>query len=96
MRKPSISRALARTTAAAALAGAVTVPTLGSTPAFAASTAGSTVARPAASTPVIPYSWHYSGYYYSTYGECQYAGQHSGYSWYCYHYGYYWYLYYWY
>jgi hypothetical protein len=35
MHRPSISRALARTATVAALAAAVTVPTLGSAPAFA-------------------------------------------------------------
>lgn len=59
MRKSSIPRAVARAATTVALAGAVTVPTLGSTPAFASSGAGTTAAaRPAAAaTSVAPHVW---------------------------------------
>lgn len=57
MRKPSIPRALTRTATAVTLAGAVTVPALGGTPAFATSFAGATATRPTASTPVAPHAW---------------------------------------
>lgn len=50
MRKPSIPRALARTATTVALAGAVTVPALGSTSAFAQTNGIGSAARPAASS----------------------------------------------
>lgn len=82
MRKPSIPRAVARTATAAALAGAVTVPTLGSTPVFASSTASSTTARPTSSARTVPHFWVYNSSY-QTYNECADAGRASGRNWSC-------------
>lgn len=101
MRKSSIPRAIARTATTVALTGAVTVPTLGSTPAFASSGAGATAAaRPAAAaTSVAPQVWVSDGYFPSR-DSCERYAQHHGYrSYRCqrerYRGSWYWHLYYW-
>lgn len=77
MRTSSIPRAVARTATTVALAGAVTVPTLGSTPAFASSTGATAAARPAAAaTSVAPHVWVPDGYFRSREACERYGQQH--------------------
>lgn len=81
MRKPLVPRVLARAATAAALAGAVTVPTL-RVPAFAANTDGSTAARPASLTTTAPHRWVYQrGYWVRE--DCVATGKSSGRRWQC-------------
>lgn len=100
MRKSLIPRAVARTATTVALAGAVTVPTLGSTPAFASGAGAIAAGQPtAAATSVAPHVWVRDGYFRSREACVRYARQHHYQRYRCererYRGQWYWHLYYW-